>query len=193
MKEMNGSQPFIYIWTCGCVMSQAGFKTLSSSTSTSTPPSDYDSSTPKESATSLDLCPQCSAKYSAATDVIILNPGPEEEAEMRDKMEARRLASSTKLSKKRKAQADEPPSANAPTTKKQNIKKTVSPHMNPAVAAASRAVVESLAVEEAKRNAHMSEAVKSVYRSKDRRERKETFMTMNTFTRVSLPFPPHFF
>ncbi|KAJ2989273.1 hypothetical protein NUW54_g8839 [Trametes sanguinea] len=34
-KEMNGSQPFVYLSTCGCVFSQAGLKALSTSPSKS--------------------------------------------------------------------------------------------------------------------------------------------------------------
>jgi hypothetical protein len=47
--------------------------------------------------------------------------------------------------------------------------------------------MEGLALEEAKRKAGMSDVVKSLYGSKDAPQRKETFMTRGTFTRVSHP------
>ena len=46
-------------------------------------------------------------------------------------------------------------------------------------------MASSLAMEEAKRKANMSEAVRSLYESKNKGV-KETFMTRGTFTRVSL-------
>ena len=191
-KEMNGAQPFVYIWTCGCVFSQAGFKTVSSSSpSSSSPsppasntPSDGDTTAPTDTAATFDLCPQCSAKYSKATDILILNPSPEEESEMRFRMDARRLSAAAKT-KKRKAPSDEAAPAELPSAKRLNAKKIAAPHISPSVVTASRAVVESLAAEEAKRKDQMSDAVKSLYGSKDRPPRKETFMTMGTFTRVS--------
>lgn len=66
------------------------------------------------------------------------------------------------------------------------------PSTNPSIAAASRAVVSGLAMEEAKRKAGMSDAVKSLYSSEDGPKRKETFMTMGTFTRVSTVLLSHF-
>ena len=59
------------------------------------------------------------------------------------------------------------------------------PSTNPSIAAASRGVTQELAKEEAKRKAGMSDAVKSLYGPKDGSKKKETFMTMGTFTRVS--------
>ena len=53
------------------------------------------------------------------------------------------------------------------------------------ISAASQAVVNGLAIEEAKRKSEMSDDVKSLY--KNGTKRKETFMTMGTFTRVRLP------
>ncbi|KIY52805.1 DUF602-domain-containing protein, partial [Fistulina hepatica ATCC 64428] len=96
LKEMNGNQPFVYIATCGCVLSRAGLKTMAGST-----------------VDELSLCPQCQKKYSPAHDVRTLNPSTEEEEKMRAQMEAsRRLEPAAgKKSKKRKgdaaAQADE--------------------------------------------------------------------------------------
>ena len=58
------------------------------------------------------------------------------------------------------------------------------PHLNPTIAGASRAVVEELAKEEAKRKAKMSPALKSLY-GDGKPKKKETFMTMGTFTRYA--------
>ncbi|KAJ8496001.1 hypothetical protein ONZ45_g12630 [Pleurotus djamor] len=160
-KEMNGAQPFVYISTCGCVFSHAGLKALSSSST-------------------LDLCPQCGKKYDAASDVLTINPSAEEEERMHAAMTAKRLAEPPKKSKKRKAKDDAGVEGDAPATKK----KAAVPSTNPSVAAVSKAVVDSLAKEEAKRKSEMSEAVKSLY-GKDLPKKKETFMTMGTFTRYA--------
>jgi hypothetical protein len=180
---MNGTQPFLFIWTCGCVFSQAGFRTVILSSS-ATPPSsgENDVTPPKDDMTSFELCPQCSTKYKA-TDVLTLNPSPEEENEMRPKMEARRSAASAKTSKKRKAPVDETASTDTSQPSKKQSTKNGGPHMNPSVTAASRAVVESLAAGEAKRKERMSSAIKSLYEG-DGSKRKETWMT-RTFNRVS--------
>jgi hypothetical protein len=173
---MNGTQPFVYLSTCGCVLSQAGLKAVSASAS------------PKEKETageeckankSLSLCPQCAKKYSTE-DVVLLNPSPEEEETLRFALERKRLQEPTKKkSKKRKNDAS--PDEAEPPAKKQV---TTLPGLNPSVAGASRAVASELAMEEAKRKTNMSAAVKSLYG--DGLKRKETFMTMGTFTRVSL-------
>lgn len=161
LKEMNGLLPFVYIATCGCVLSQAGLKNVST--------------TPKEEdGEQLDVCPQCAKKFSRTSDIIPLNPQPEEEERMREAMERKRLSEPPKKSKKRK---NVTPTNEAPASKK-------APSMNPGIAAASRAVVSSLAMEEAKRKANMSEAVKSLY-SEGKPKRKETFTTMGTFTRYA--------
>lgn len=89
----------------------------------------------------------------------------------------RRAAEPTKTKgKKRKAAID----AEHPSTKK---KATVN-SSNAGISTATRAIAASLAEEETKRKANMSDAVKSLYTSKDGPRRKETFMTMGTFTRV---------
>ena len=80
-----------------------------------------------------------------------------------------------KGNKKRKAgaQVDE---VDAPTAKKKhNGSTSPAPFMNPTIAAASRAVVNSLAEEE---------RGGEVIIPSERRREKETFMTMETFTRV---------
>jgi len=196
-KEMTGVVPFVYLSTCGCVFSQAGLKAVSSST----PPSEKGkerAANGEEGAKSpsdgqLDVCPQCAEKYNRAKDVRMLNPGLEEEERMRDAMERRRAAAaaaSTKgKGKKRKAVGAAPDGAETeqpPGKKKSGSRSgTATPLTGMVVAAASRAVASSLAMEEAKRKAHMSEAVKSLYKPKDGKARKETFMTMGTFTRYA--------
>ncbi|KAI0656731.1 Rtf2 RING-finger-domain-containing protein [Cubamyces menziesii] len=184
-KEMNGSQPFVYISTCGCVFSQAGLKALSTTPSKSpssdiTDTSGKEKGSDKEQGQDLDLCPQCGAKYNRSSDVLQLNPSPEIEAQMRAAMEARRAAEPAKgQGKKRKAAAAD---AEPPSKKKAS---SPMPTTNPSMAAASKAVAESLAIEEAKRKAMMSDAVKSLYAPKDGQKKKETFMTMGTFTRYA--------
>lgn len=190
---MTGVVPFVYLSTCGCVFSQAGLKAVSSST----PPAENG----KEKAANgeegerpqLDVCPQCAQKYNRAEDVRILNPGAEEEERMQSAMERRRAvaaASSKGKGKKRKAAGVVPDGAEGerPAGKKKSGSRSgsVTPLVGPTiVGATSRAVASSLAMEEAKRKAHMSDAVKSLYKPKDGKQRKETFMTMGTFTRVS--------
>lgn len=180
LKEMNGVQPFVYISTCGCTFSQAGLKTVTSVSSSS---KDTEGGN-KDKDAQLDLCPQCATKFSKSDDVMLLNPPPEEEERMRAAMEKRRLLEPTKKSKKRKNAS--PAEESEPASKK---KAGAGPSMNPSIAAASRAVVSSLAMEEAKRKANMSDAVKSLYG--DGKERKQTFMTMGTFTRVSIILTIH--
>ncbi|KAG6868193.1 hypothetical protein C0993_006406 [Termitomyces sp. T159_Od127] len=161
LREMNGLVPFVYLSTCGCVFSQAGLKTVT------------------ETSDELSLCPQCGKKYNPATDTLQINPSSEEEENMREAMERQRLLEpSKKAGKKRKAVVD---GEEEPSKKKKEAK----PSLNPSVAAASRAVVSSLAMEEAKRKAGMSDAIKSLYDDPNRKKRKETFTTMGTFTRYA--------
>ncbi|KAM5530429.1 hypothetical protein V8D89_015904 [Ganoderma adspersum] len=186
-KEMNGSQPFVYLKSCGCVFSQAGLKAVTKSTSATPPKSPADAPPGSESVTQdtdkpwLDLCPQCGAKYDRIADILQVNPPPEVEQEMRATMEVLRSLEPVKgKGKKRKAAAagdtDRP-------AKKQSA--AAGPTTNSSIAATSRAVTHQLATEEAKRKAGMSDAVKSLYHSKDGSKRKETFMTMGTFTRYA--------
>ena len=169
---MLGSVPFVYVSTCGCVFSQAGLKTVSQA----------DNGSPKEgspadSEKQYQLCPSCGTKYDKSQDVLTLNPSPEEEEIMHANMLKRRAAEPTKpKGKKRKAAVD----AEQSSTKK---RATVN-SSNAGISSATRAVVASLAEEETKRKANMSDVVKSLYTSKDGPKRKETFMTMGTFTRV---------
>jgi hypothetical protein len=180
MKEMNGVQPFVYLASCGCVMSLAGLRALSS------PPPESEKGKDKDDAVNdlkkdLDVCPQCAVKYDRVEDVITLNPSPEEEERLFVAMERRRLQEPAKKSKKRK-------NANGDSETQPPSKKKPLPSTNPNISASSRAVVSSLAMEEAKRKAEMSAAVKSLYGDPNAPKRKETFMTMGTFTRVSSTF-----
>ncbi|OBZ79493.1 Phosphatidylserine decarboxylase proenzyme 1, mitochondrial [Grifola frondosa] len=186
-KEMNGSQPFVYLSTCGCVFSQAGLRAVSGGT---TPPNDSavvdldgkgKVQVLGDSTKQLDVCPQCAIKYDRTTDVLVLNPPSELESKMRIAMELRRASEPVKTKgKKRKAVADVG-DGDRPLSKRKVPSPT--PSTNPSIAAASRAVANSLAQEEVKRKAGMSDAIKSLYRSKEGTATKETFMTMGTFTR----------
>lgn len=188
-KEMTGMVPFVYLSTCGCVFSQAGLKAVSSPT----PPSEKgkdkaaggEGGAQSPSDGQLDVCPQCAKKYNRSEDVRMLNPGPEEEERMRSAMERRRAIKGK--GKKRKAAPEGAEGEQPPGKKKSGSRSgSATPLTGPTiVGAANRTVASSLAMEEAKRKAHMSEAVKSLYRPKDGKARKETFMTMGTFTRVS--------
>lgn len=179
-KEMLGSVPFVYISTCGCVFSQAGLKTVSRADHGSPKEEskgDRNEGSPTDLEKQYQLCPSCGAKYDKSQDVVTLNPSPEEEAIMYADMLKRRAAEPAKTKgRKRKAVAD----AEQPSTKK---KATVN-SSNGSISSATRAVTASLAEEETKRKANMSDTIKSLYTSKDGPKRKETFMTMGTFTRV---------
>jgi hypothetical protein len=168
LKEMNGVQPFVYISACGCVLSQAGLKTLTATKD-------------KDSSDQLDLCPQCQTKFSGKDGVVVLNPSDDEEERLKDIMRIQRAAEpvKSKKSKKRKAESSEEEDA------KSKKRATAAPSMNPSITTASKAVMSSLAMEEAKRKSGMSEAVKSLY-GEGRPQVKETFMTKGTFTRVSV-------
>jgi hypothetical protein len=124
----------------------------------------------------------------------MINPPLEEEERMYTAMELRRSLEPVKKSKKRKAGADAVADEAAAKKKKASTEghpPSPAPGLNPKISAASRSLAQSLAVEEAKRKAGMSDAVKSLYRDKNDAPRKETFMTMGTFTRVSRPFAHH--
>ena len=178
-KEINGVQPFVYISTCGCVFSQAGLRTVTSSASPKEKEKFLDD---EQDEKPLSLCPQCAKKYSATDDVIPINPSQEEEEDMFFALQRKRLLEPTKKKSKKRKNAEQPDEeGEQPPTKKQVVP-IAAPSLNPSMAAASRAVVSGLAMEEAKRKAGMSEAVKSLYG--DGTKKKETFMTMGTFTRV---------
>jgi len=184
LREMNGVQPFVYLWTCGCTFARAGLKSVAISNAKSrkengsSPDGEAQAKdkepTPEES---FEVCPRCAKKFSPLEDIITLNPSSEEEENLRIIMDRRKAKEPAKKSKKRKAEAagDEPP------TKK---KETAKPSTNSNISAASKAVMNSLAEEEAKRKANMSEAVKSLYESSGT-QHKETFMTRGTFNRYA--------
>ncbi|XP_006457495.1 hypothetical protein AGABI2DRAFT_212936 [Agaricus bisporus var. bisporus H97] len=165
LKEMNGSQPFVYLRTCGCVFTLAGLKTMTASGS------------PKENQTEdLDLCPQCQKKFSRKDDMIALNPSPEEEERLYDMMNRRKLLEPAKKTKKRKIS----PAEEEPPKKKQETAKR--PHINSSVAS-SKAVASELAMHEVKRKTEMSAAVRSLY-GDGKPKHKETFLTRGTFPRT---------
>lgn len=177
---MLGSVPFVYISTCGCVFSQAGLRTVSQAADClveEESKGDYEEGSPADSGKQYHLCPSCGTKYDKSQDVLTLNPSTEEEAIMHAIMLKRRAVEPTKAKgKKRKAAVD----AEQPSAKK---KATVNP-TNAGISSAARAIASGLAEEESKRKANMSDAVRSLYTPKDGPKRKETFMTMGTFTRV---------
>ncbi|PFH45981.1 hypothetical protein AMATHDRAFT_70816 [Amanita thiersii Skay4041] len=184
LKEMNGSQPFVYISTCGCVFTQSGLKTVTKASSNSPPPG-KDGSDIQNGADdkALELCPQCGEKFSRKDHVRLINPGKEDEERMRVDMERRRLSEPAKTKKSKKRKAEETGGESRDEQEKPAKKQAV-PSLNPHVSATSRAVVSEIALEEAKRKATMSAAVKSLY-GDGKPKKKETFMTMGTFTRYA--------
>jgi len=185
---MSGHVPFVYLTTCGCVFSQAGLKNVTGSSSSlpsKEKPKD-DSLDETASSKLLDICPQCAKKFNKVEDIRMLNPPPDEMERMYTLMERRHAEDAQKpKGKKRKAAAAATLDiAIEPPTKKKLS--PPAPSMNTNIAASSRAVASSLAMEEAKRKATMSDAVKSLYGPKGGSKKKETFTTMMTFTRVCL-------
>ncbi|KIL61804.1 hypothetical protein M378DRAFT_166440 [Amanita muscaria Koide BX008] len=178
LKEMNGSQPFVYIATCGCVFTQSALKTVTKASSEEKEKGS-ESPPPEGEKFPLELCPQCGGKFSRKDDVRMINPGPEDQERMREEMERRRLLEPAKPKKSKKRKAEE-----AEQQQQQPAKKQTLPSLNPSVSAASRAVVSEIALEEAKRKATESEAVKSLYVD-GKSKVKETFMTWGTFTRYA--------
>ncbi|KAL5495834.1 RTF2 [Sanghuangporus weigelae] len=190
LREMNGGVPFVYIATCGCVFSQSGLKALGRSTGS--PSSDEDRGNEKADekdtqSKQLELCPQCGTKYDRIMDVRMINPDPETEQVMRAAMELRRREKSEKGKSKSKKRKAEDAGATAESSVETKKSKAV-PTVNPSIAAASRAVANSLAEEEAKRKAQMSDAVRSLYESKSKGSIKgdASWMT-RTFNRTPKP------
>ncbi|KAG9034121.1 hypothetical protein FRB95_013766 [Tulasnella sp. JGI-2019a] len=203
LKEMSGSLPFVYLTTCGCVFSTAGLKAVSSpspssSSSGATPPladgTTVDS--PDVSSNTTEPCPQCAKPFSRSADVRTINPGPEEQEQMREKMiiAAAEAKLAKQASKKRKAATNtvdvsdlssDAPAKRSKTTTDPSIAPVLQPMMNPSISSVARKVTEELAEEEKKRKANMSSAVRSLYGPKDGKKKKETFMTMGTFTRYA--------
>ncbi|KAF8553159.1 DUF602-domain-containing protein [Imleria badia] len=194
LKEMNGVQPFVYIRTCGCVFSQSALRTLLGPN----PPTKEVSSIEESNGDladkeELNVCPQCATKFSQTSDLMTINPSEDEEVRMHAAMEFRRSREPAKTkTKKRKAGADAViEEAEAAVSKKKKSSpaghsSAPVPSLNPTISAASRGLTNSLAAEEVKRKANMSDAVKSLYRGKNEPPRKETFTTMGTFTRYGL-------
>ncbi|KAG8876746.1 hypothetical protein FRB97_003960 [Tulasnella sp. 331] len=208
LKEMSGSLPFVYLTTCGCVFSAAGLKAISSPSTTTlrtvTPPPSSpttESSKAPNSSTSLatEPCPQCAKPFSRSNDVRTLNPGPEEQELMRERMimAAAEAKLAKQASKKRKAGDNavvdpSDPSSEAHVKRSKTVLSDATtsvpilqPMMNPSISSVARKVTAELAEEEKKRKANMSSAVRSLYEPKDGKKRKETFMTMGTFTRYA--------
>lgn len=278
MKEMNGSQPFVYLATCGCVFSLAGLTTLlsgksrksksKSSDAESKPPSSSDDKN-KESESSDDdkdkeHCPQCNkpfyphltsgsakslAPLSAPTeapsatalpippadaDIVMLNSSEEEAFTMRVGMEKKRLeAKKSRKEKKGKrkggseeegggnangnkdagdvvaAANGEPPSkrtkisparstsppgikpsrpsSHAPTPRSHTNynKNPAAANINPALPSTARLIAQDLAAGDVNRKSKMTDAVRSLYHTEESKNKKETFMTRGTYTRVS--------
>jgi len=181
MKEMNGAVPFVYLLSCGCVFSHAGLRAMS----TTPPPEPNDS--PKEPKESKEgevekkLCPQCNAKYDPTQDVFSINPGPEEEMRMLERL----LSQPKNKTKKRKAvesveDAPEAKSAKTETTAQ------AKPTMNAQIARSSKKVTEGIAEQEKKRLAGMSDAVRSIYLGKNPKGgNKSNWISQGTFTRYA--------
>ncbi|EGN94172.1 hypothetical protein SERLA73DRAFT_188763 [Serpula lacrymans var. lacrymans S7.3] len=197
-KEMTGGQPFVYVLPCGCVFSQAGLKTVSGA-SPNNGKAEKEKVVVEEGKISkgngdeeLELCPQCGTKFSKSSDVLTINPSSDEEERMWLAMELRRASEPPKIKSKKRKAADSAPAtegSSAGTKKKKGSPDVPSPlpalnSAAPSITTVSRSLASSLAAEEAKRKAGMSEAVKSLYQSK-KDARKETFMTMGTFTRYA--------
>lgn len=201
LKEMSGSLPFVYLTTCGCTFSAAGLKAVSSPPSSSsgseTPPADPQASVSPDQPPNqdhLEPCPQCAKPFSRHSNVRTINPGPEEQEQMREKMliaAAEAKLAKQAASKKRKAAAGAITSDDVPAKRSKVSADTtppvvvVQPTMNPSISTVARKVTEQLAEEEKKRKANMSSAVRSLYEPKDGKKKKETFMTMGTFTRYA--------
>ncbi|KAF8638683.1 hypothetical protein AX17_002028 [Amanita inopinata Kibby_2008] len=187
LKVMNGVQPFVYLATCGCVFTQSGLRTVTKASNSNSPTPEREEKGEEEKdkngdngengSKDLELCPQCGQKFSRKDDVRLINPGVEDAERMREEMERRRLLEPPKSKKSKKRKAEE--SEQSAPTKKQTL-----PSLNPSVTATSRAVVSEIAMEEAKRKATMSDALKSLYKD-GKTKQKETFMTMGTFTRYA--------
>lgn len=190
LKLMNGVQPFVYIRSCGCVFSQSGLRALGQNPPTREKSGSEESNVDSADKEELDVCPQCATKFSQTSDVMTVNPSEIEEERMRAAMELRHSREPVKLkTKKRKVGTDAIAGETTISKKKKSSPAGHSPSpvpsLNPTISAASRALVESLAAEEVKRKANMSDAVRSLYHGKNDPPRKETFTTMGTFTRAS--------
>ncbi|WFD19688.1 Replication termination factor 2 [Malassezia caprae] len=95
-RPMNGKNKFVALWTCGCVLSEAGLR------ETAFP------GAPRKEVTEATPCPQCGVPFQPAAlwhatptiddDVVALYPPPDAQRALREQLAAQR--------KKRKATAD---------------------------------------------------------------------------------------
>ena len=76
LKEMNGSQPFVYLSPCGCVFSLSGLKAVIGAASPGSADSQPDADAKgKEKAQDVDakqfdMCPQCGAQFDRTADIV---------------------------------------------------------------------------------------------------------------------------
>jgi len=178
MKEMNGKHRFVYLDTCGCVLSEQALKEIPSKT-----------------------CIKCTNPFESF-NVIVLNPRPEEQeamevaliekqarilAEKKDKKKAKASkkdlekmngADSTLLyaSSSSKRKLDEA-TAEAPKHKKQHVDRTPAAHSAPSsthslTAAVAAKVAEQMAINATRQK---SSALQSLYNGNGRGS-KENFM-----------------
>jgi hypothetical protein len=118
---------------------------------------------------------------------------------MQEAMEARRAAKKAAI-KGKKRKVAEMQNGEADTVayvaehkRPKTVMASNVPRTNASIATVTRKVTESLAEEESKRKGRMSDAVASLYGPKDgSKKKKETFMTMGTFTRVSFSLSPSY-
>jgi hypothetical protein len=134
-KEVNGHQPFVYISTCCCIFTQAGLKTVSTSSSSSrssllaSPNLDDPAEAEKtKSDKQIPLCPQCATKYPSHEDVHLLNLISEEEELVCLVMErVWTLEPEKKEGKKRKIKEGEETALDQPPAKQPDTRSTLNP------------------------------------------------------------------
>jgi hypothetical protein len=181
LKEMNGGLPFVYLLTCGDVFSQAGLKAMA----TSPPAADKDEKETHQG--EMSLCPQCNTKYDPREDVFAINPSPEEEERMIERM-AIYLASKPIKSKKRKVAALKEEEEESKAKRRVIVPDTPrTPMMSAGMERRAARVVEGATEIHKTKVEKMSDAVKSLYRNKDQEKgAKPNWISQGTFTRVSL-------
>ncbi len=124
-------------------------------------------------------------KYDPVDDVFSINPGPEEELQMIERMAA--YVASRPKTKKRKAAATKDEDEEDVKTKRRSRASGSgdgTPSMNPAMGKRTQKVVARLADSQKNRVQDMSEAVKSIYQGKGDAS-KTNWISQGTFTRVS--------
>ena len=160
LKEMNGKQPFLYIRQSGYVVSEAGLKNIGS----------------------VNKCPETGLEFNKDTDLITLNPNPDLEFSMKEKLYEKRLKDDqVKKSKKRK-------NINGSSTDSNKVQKSEQPPIvSDVVAGARKAVGEALKNTSNQKN--QSEAVKSIFGPKDLpksgRKTDSEWMTQGTWNRCA--------